>query len=169
MPLGGAWILVELRNRSDGPPVKRHSLVYSSTMKTVRLTLPEIALLAGTRAALGAGVGLLLGEKLNPNSGRQWVGRFSPLVCSRPSHWRSRCSANASRATSRFLPVGRIQPSRWAHAGNSICTLTLSAGMLEAKSNASIDSSKPNRSVISGFTSILPAPISAKARGKTCA
>ena len=42
-------------------------------MKTVRLTLPEIALLAGTRAALGAGVGLLLGEKLNPEQ-RQAVG-----------------------------------------------------------------------------------------------
>ena len=42
-------------------------------MKTVRLTLPEIALLAGTRAALGAGVGLLLGEKLKPEQ-RQAVG-----------------------------------------------------------------------------------------------
>jgi hypothetical protein len=42
-------------------------------MKTVRLTLPEIALLAGTRAALGAGVGLVLGEKLNPEQ-RQAVG-----------------------------------------------------------------------------------------------
>ena len=34
-------------------------------MKIVRLTLPQIALLAGTRAALGAGLGLLLGERLN--------------------------------------------------------------------------------------------------------
>jgi hypothetical protein len=42
-------------------------------MKTVRLTLPEIALLAGTRAALGAGVGLLLGERLNAEQ-RQAVG-----------------------------------------------------------------------------------------------
>ena len=42
-------------------------------MKTVRLTLPEIALLAGTRAALGAGVGLVLGEKLKPEQ-RQAVG-----------------------------------------------------------------------------------------------
>ena len=42
-------------------------------MKTVRLTLSEIALLAGTRAALGAGVGLLLGEKLKPEQ-RQAVG-----------------------------------------------------------------------------------------------
>jgi hypothetical protein len=42
-------------------------------MKTVRLTLPEVALLAGTRAALGAGVALLLGEKLKPEQ-RQAVG-----------------------------------------------------------------------------------------------
>jgi uncharacterized membrane protein YfcA len=39
-------------------------------MKTVRLTLPEIALLAGTRAALGAGVGLLLGERLSAEQRR---------------------------------------------------------------------------------------------------
>lgn len=44
---------------------KYHLLVYSTRMKTVTLTLPEIALLAGTRAALGAGVGLLLADKLN--------------------------------------------------------------------------------------------------------
>jgi hypothetical protein len=39
-------------------------------MKTVRLTLPEIALLAGTRAALGGGVGLLLGERLKSEQRR---------------------------------------------------------------------------------------------------
>jgi hypothetical protein len=42
-------------------------------MKTVSLTLPEIALLAGTRAALGLGVGLLLADKLNVEQ-RQAVG-----------------------------------------------------------------------------------------------
>jgi hypothetical protein len=42
-------------------------------MKTVRLTLPEIALLAGTRAAFGVGVGLLLSERLKPEQ-RQAVG-----------------------------------------------------------------------------------------------
>ncbi len=46
---------------------------YNNFMKTVTLTLPEIALLAGTRAALGAGVGLLLADKLNPEQ-RQAVG-----------------------------------------------------------------------------------------------
>jgi hypothetical protein len=42
-------------------------------MKTVTLTLPEVALLAGTRAALGAGVGLLLADKLSREQ-RQAVG-----------------------------------------------------------------------------------------------
>ena len=42
-------------------------------MKSVTLTLPEVALLAGTRAALGAGVGLLLADKLNREQ-RQAVG-----------------------------------------------------------------------------------------------
>jgi hypothetical protein len=48
-------------------------------MKTVRLTLPEIALLAGTRAVLGAGVGLLVGEKLNAEQ-RRAVGWALLLV-----------------------------------------------------------------------------------------
>jgi hypothetical protein len=34
-------------------------------MKTAELTLPEIALIAGTRGMLGAGAGLLLADKLN--------------------------------------------------------------------------------------------------------
>ncbi len=34
-------------------------------MKTTELTLPELALIAGTRALLGAGLGLLLADKLN--------------------------------------------------------------------------------------------------------
>ena len=33
-------------------------------MKTADLTLPEIALIAGTRGMLGAGLALLLGERL---------------------------------------------------------------------------------------------------------
>jgi len=39
------------------------------------LTIPEIALIAGTRVALGAGLGLLLADKLNENSrkGAAWA------------------------------------------------------------------------------------------------
>ena len=42
-------------------------------MQEVQVTLPEIALLVGTRAALGAGLGLLLANCL-PDSQRKAVG-----------------------------------------------------------------------------------------------
>jgi hypothetical protein len=47
------------------------SEVYA--MKETRLTMPELALIAGTRAALGAGVALLLGDLL-PQERRKAVG-----------------------------------------------------------------------------------------------
>jgi hypothetical protein len=57
-------------------------------MKQTLLTIPEIALIAGTRVALGAGLGLLLGDKLSQDTrkGAGWalvaVGALSsiPLV-----------------------------------------------------------------------------------------
>lgn len=42
-------------------------------MKKSELTLPEIALIAGTRGMLGAGAGLLLADKLNDNQ-RKKIG-----------------------------------------------------------------------------------------------
>ena len=42
-------------------------------MKKAELTLPEIALIAGTRGMLGAGVGLLLADRLNDDQ-RKAVG-----------------------------------------------------------------------------------------------
>jgi hypothetical protein len=39
-------------------------------MTEKNLTIPEIALIAGTRVALGAGIGLLLAEKLNKDQRR---------------------------------------------------------------------------------------------------
>ena len=42
-------------------------------MREVQVTLPELALLVGTRAALGAGLGLLLADRL-PESQRKAVG-----------------------------------------------------------------------------------------------
>ena len=42
-------------------------------MKTSALTLPEIALIAGTRAMAGAGLALLLGDKLREDQ-RKAVG-----------------------------------------------------------------------------------------------
>lgn len=42
-------------------------------MKERKLTLPEIGLIAGTRGALGAGIALLLADKLNRDQ-RKAVG-----------------------------------------------------------------------------------------------
>jgi hypothetical protein len=42
-------------------------------MKKAELTLPEIGLIAGTRGMLGAGMALLLGERINHQQ-RQAVG-----------------------------------------------------------------------------------------------
>ena len=42
-------------------------------MREVQVTLPELVLLVGTRAALGAGLGLLLADRL-PESQRKAIG-----------------------------------------------------------------------------------------------
>ena len=42
-------------------------------MRSAELTLPELALIGGTRAALGAGLGLLLADRL-PEAQRMAVG-----------------------------------------------------------------------------------------------
>ena len=42
-------------------------------MRDTRITFPELALVAGTRAALGAGLGLLLADRLSRDQ-RQSVG-----------------------------------------------------------------------------------------------
>lgn len=39
-------------------------------MKHISLTVPELGLIAGTRAALGAGLALLLGPRLTPEQRR---------------------------------------------------------------------------------------------------
>ena len=48
-------------------------------MKEAQLTLPELAMIAGTRAALGAGLGLLLADHL-PESQRKAVGWTLVLI-----------------------------------------------------------------------------------------
>jgi hypothetical protein len=48
-------------------------------MRETRITLPELALVAGTRAALGAGLALLLADRLAPGS-RRAVGWTLVLV-----------------------------------------------------------------------------------------
>jgi hypothetical protein len=44
-------------------------------MRQVSLRIPEIGFIAGTRAALGAGVGLMLADRLNPRRRKKigWV------------------------------------------------------------------------------------------------
>jgi hypothetical protein len=39
-------------------------------MRTTQITLPELILVAGTRALLGAGLGLLLADRLSPDQRR---------------------------------------------------------------------------------------------------
>jgi len=48
-------------------------------MKKTEITLPELALIAGTRGMLGAGAGLLLAERLNKDQ-RKAVGWTLLLV-----------------------------------------------------------------------------------------
>ena len=48
-------------------------------MRETRITLPELALIAGTRALLGAGLGLLLADRL-PEAQRKAVGWTLLLV-----------------------------------------------------------------------------------------
>jgi hypothetical protein len=48
-------------------------MIAGGAMKKAELTLPEIALVAGTRAMLGAGAGLLLADRLNDDQ-RKAVG-----------------------------------------------------------------------------------------------
>jgi hypothetical protein len=42
---------------------------YGGSMKKAELTLPEIALIAGTRGMLGAGAALLLADRLSAETG----------------------------------------------------------------------------------------------------
>jgi hypothetical protein len=48
-------------------------------MRETHITLPELALIAGTRAALGAGLGLLLADRL-PEAPRKAVGWTLVLI-----------------------------------------------------------------------------------------
>ena len=96
-------------------------------MRETRITLPELILVAGTRAALGGGLGLLLADRLNMDQRRAvgWTlflvgGARAPSL----SPWRS--SAIAA------CPVLRNGPSesrpilvRQRRIAASICTRTL--------------------------------------------
>jgi hypothetical protein len=58
------------------------------TMKKAELTLPEIALIAGTRGMLGAGCGLLLADRLNDDQRRAMGWTLLIIELSAQSRWR---------------------------------------------------------------------------------
>jgi hypothetical protein len=70
-------------------------------VRETRVTLPELALIAGTRAALGAGLGLLLAGRL-PEAQRRAVGWTLLLV------------GAASTIPLAFEVLGRRRPSAGA-------------------------------------------------------
>ena len=55
-------------------------------MRSRRLTLPEIALIAGTRAALGAGAGMLMSERIDGKArkGAGWALLFVGVATTIP-------------------------------------------------------------------------------------
>ena len=81
-------------------------------MKSLEVTLPEIGLIAGTRGMLGAGVGLLLADKINDDRRKAigWtlfiIGALStiPLAIEVLSK-RQEVTETASRAEPRFRKV----------------------------------------------------------------
>lgn len=48
----------------------REAIAQEETMRERSFTLPELALIAGTRVALGIGVGLLISNRLTPDQRR---------------------------------------------------------------------------------------------------
>jgi hypothetical protein len=57
----------------ESKPMSRHNTRKGGVMKSTEITLPELALIAGTRGMLGAGAALLVSSKLN-NDQRKAVG-----------------------------------------------------------------------------------------------
>src|SRR5436305_470870 len=53
-------------------------------MRETRISLPELALIAGTRGALGAGLGLLLANRLPDEERRAAVSRVPPMSACLP-------------------------------------------------------------------------------------
>lgn len=73
-------------------------------MRETRLTIPELALVAGTRAALGAGLGLLLADRLTQGNRRAvgWtlfcVGALSTIPLALEIFGRSEPTGRGSQA-----------------------------------------------------------------------
>ena len=78
-------------------------------MREARVTLPELALIAGTRAALGVGLGLLLADRL-PQAQRKAVGWTLFLVGALTTI----PLAFEVLGKPRAAPAGRAEPTRSA-------------------------------------------------------
>ena len=104
------------------------ALVGGIIMKETRLTLPELALIAGTRAATGAGLGLLLSNRLSEGQRRAigWtlflVGALSTVPLAWEVFGRSRTSTpiggsrvDGAPRSEAGVPLDR--PSELAQAG----------------------------------------------------
>jgi hypothetical protein len=73
-------------------------------MKETKVTIPEIGLIAGTRAALGAGIALLLADRLSDPQRKAigWtlfaVGAITTIPLALDVFGHRQCSANAGPA-----------------------------------------------------------------------
>jgi uncharacterized membrane protein len=87
-------------------------------MRETRISLPELALVAGTRAALGGGLGLLLADRLRPEQRRAvgWtlflVGALTtiPLALEVFGGSRLRVSAGSSRSETTLREEWQREP-----------------------------------------------------------
>jgi hypothetical protein len=70
------WTLSTIPHDVHGHPVNDGDwLAIERSMKERSLTIPEIALIGGTRVALGVGIGLLISDRLNKDQrkGAGWA------------------------------------------------------------------------------------------------
>jgi hypothetical protein len=82
-------------------------------MRETRITLPELALIAGTRAALGAGIGLLLADRLDPGQRRAagWTLLLLGAATTIPLAFEVLGGSRLSSPTGRQEPTRRMPPS----------------------------------------------------------
>jgi hypothetical protein len=86
-------------------------------MRETKITLPELALVAGTRAALGAGLGLLLADRLSDDSRRAvgWtlfiVGALTTIPLAAEVFGHSRVSGSVPEREREQIAGGR-RPQR---------------------------------------------------------
>ena len=88
-------------------------------MKEVILGLPELAMVVGTRAMAGAGIGVLLSDKMTPEQ-RRAVG-WTLVLIGAITTIRSRSAFSAIAATKHFLvlasPAG-VEPAAYRLGGD---------------------------------------------------